>query len=100
MLLGVLVSTVVKCTTTFVRCDQCQTEIAMYDQDEVYHFFNIVASHTWASDDVGGDGDSDDVGHLVGSPYGVLTRHFLNCQNATCIVMVQRCKNYYDVFAI
>lgn len=29
-----------------VRCDQCKTEIAMYDQDEVYHFFNVVASHT------------------------------------------------------
>jgi hypothetical protein len=29
-----------------VRCDQCKTEIAMYDTDEVYHFFNVVASHT------------------------------------------------------
>jgi len=29
-----------------VRCDQCKTEIAMYDQDEIYHFFNVVASHT------------------------------------------------------
>jgi len=29
-----------------VRCDQCRTEIAMYDKDEVYHFFNVVASHT------------------------------------------------------
>ncbi len=31
----------------FYRCDQCKTEIAMYDQEEVYHFFNVVASHTW-----------------------------------------------------
>merc|ERR1711973_581175 len=23
-----------------VRCDQCKTEIAMYDKDEIYHFFN------------------------------------------------------------
>jgi len=29
-----------------VRCDQCKTEIAMYDKDEIYHFFNVVASHT------------------------------------------------------
>jgi len=29
-----------------VRCDQCKTEIAMYDKDEVYHFFNVVASHS------------------------------------------------------
>jgi len=29
-----------------VHCDQCKTEVAMYDTDEVYHFFNVVASHT------------------------------------------------------
>lgn len=29
-----------------VRCDQCRTEIAMYDKEEIYHFFNVVASHT------------------------------------------------------
>jgi hypothetical protein len=28
------------------RCDQCKTEIGMYDKEEVYHFFNVVASHT------------------------------------------------------
>lgn len=29
-----------------VRCDECRTEIGMYDKDEIYHFFNVVASHT------------------------------------------------------
>jgi len=29
-----------------VTCDSCKTEVAMYDQDEVYHFFNVVASHS------------------------------------------------------
>ena len=29
-----------------VMCDNCKTEVAMYDQDEVYHFFNVVASHS------------------------------------------------------
>ena len=29
-----------------VQCDQCKTEVGMYDKDEVYHFFNVVASHT------------------------------------------------------
>jgi len=29
-----------------VKCDQCKTEVAMYDTDEIYHFFNVVASHT------------------------------------------------------
>jgi len=29
-----------------VQCDSCKTEVAMYDTDEVYHFFNVVASHT------------------------------------------------------
>lgn len=29
-----------------VVCDNCRTEVAMYDQDEVYHFFNVVASHS------------------------------------------------------
>ena len=28
-----------------VRCTECNTEVAVYDEDEVYHFFNIVASH-------------------------------------------------------
>ena len=29
-----------------VACDTCKTEVAMYDKDEIYHFFNVVASHT------------------------------------------------------
>lgn len=29
-----------------VNCDQCSTEVGVYDKDEVYHFFNIVASHS------------------------------------------------------
>lgn len=28
-----------------VKCDSCSTEVAVYDKDEVYHFFNIVASY-------------------------------------------------------
>ncbi len=28
-----------------VRCDVCSTEVAMFDKDEVYHFFNVVPSH-------------------------------------------------------
>ena len=26
-----------------VKCNECGTEIAVYDSDEVYHFFNILA---------------------------------------------------------
>ena len=29
-----------------VTCDTCKTEVAMYDRDEIYHFFNIVSSHS------------------------------------------------------
>lgn len=29
-----------------VMCDNCKSEVAMYDQDEVYHFFNVVSSHS------------------------------------------------------
>jgi len=29
-----------------VQCDKCKTEVAMYDTEEVYHFFNVIASHT------------------------------------------------------
>ena len=29
-----------------VTCDTCNTEVAMYDKDEIYHFFNVVASHS------------------------------------------------------
>lgn len=28
-----------------VKCSECSTEVAVLDQDEVYHFFNILASH-------------------------------------------------------
>ena len=32
-----------------VKCDACGTQVAVYDQEEVYHFFNVLASHcsTW-----------------------------------------------------
>lgn len=29
-----------------VKCDVCCTQVAVYDQDEVYHFFNVLASHS------------------------------------------------------
>ena len=28
-----------------VRCTQCSTQVAVYDSEEVYHFFNVLASH-------------------------------------------------------
>lgn len=28
-----------------VKCSECSTEVAVLDKDEVYHFFNILASH-------------------------------------------------------
>ncbi|KAM6912168.1 E2F-associated phosphoprotein [Xenentodon cancila] len=28
-----------------VHCSECFTEVAVFDKDEVYHFFNILASH-------------------------------------------------------
>lgn len=28
-----------------VKCDQCKTEIAVFDKEEVYHFFNVISSH-------------------------------------------------------
>ncbi|CAG5866927.1 E2F-associated phosphoprotein [Menidia menidia] len=28
-----------------VQCSECSTEVAMFDKEEVYHFFNILASH-------------------------------------------------------
>ena len=28
-----------------VKCNQCSTQVAMFDSDEVYHFFNVLASH-------------------------------------------------------
>ena len=30
-----------------VKCTQCSTQVAVYDQDEVYHFFNVLASQSW-----------------------------------------------------
>ena len=27
-----------------VHCAECNTEIAVYDKDEVFHFFNVLAS--------------------------------------------------------
>ena len=27
-----------------VKCSTCSTEVAVYDNDEVYHFFNVLAS--------------------------------------------------------
>lgn len=27
-----------------VRCSQCNTEVAVYDKDEIYHFFNVLTS--------------------------------------------------------
>ena len=28
-----------------VKCDVCNTEVGVYDRDEVYHFFNVLASY-------------------------------------------------------
>lgn len=28
-----------------VKCSECSTEVAVLDKEEVYHFFNILASH-------------------------------------------------------
>lgn len=28
-----------------VKCSECSTEVAVFDKDEVYHFFNILSSH-------------------------------------------------------
>lgn len=28
-----------------VRCSVCNTEVAVYDEDEIYHFFNVLASY-------------------------------------------------------
>ena len=29
-----------------VKCSKCSTQVAVYDTDEIFHFFNVVASHT------------------------------------------------------
>ena len=28
-----------------VKCNHCSTQVAVYDSEEVYHFFNTIASH-------------------------------------------------------
>lgn len=28
-----------------VKCSECQTEVAVYDSDEVYHFFDVLTSY-------------------------------------------------------
>lgn len=28
-----------------VRCNVCNTEVAVYDTDDVFHFFNVLASN-------------------------------------------------------
>lgn len=28
-----------------VRCTECNTLVAMYDQEEIYHFFNVLSSY-------------------------------------------------------
>ena len=28
-----------------VKCEQCNTEVGVFDKDEVYHFFNVLASY-------------------------------------------------------
>lgn len=30
-----------------VTCSECNTEVGVYDCEEVYHFFNVLASHAW-----------------------------------------------------
>ena len=29
-----------------VKCEQCNTEVGVLDKDEVYHFFNVLASYS------------------------------------------------------
>ena len=28
-----------------VKCNECNTVVAVYDSDEIYHFFNVLASY-------------------------------------------------------
>lgn len=28
-----------------VKCTECNTVVAVYDKDEIFHFFNVLASH-------------------------------------------------------
>lgn len=40
-------TTGVDCDDRFhpVKCEVCNTVVAVYDDDEVYHFFNVLASY-------------------------------------------------------
>lgn len=29
-----------------VMCSECNTEVGVYDSQEIYHFFNVLASHS------------------------------------------------------
>ena len=29
-----------------VKCSKCSTQVAVFDDEEIYHFFNVIASHT------------------------------------------------------
>ena len=29
-----------------VKCSVCDTEVGVFDQDEIFHFFNVLASHS------------------------------------------------------
>lgn len=41
-----------------VNCSECSTEVAVFDKDEVYHFFNILASHCWDELSLEGSGSA------------------------------------------
>ena len=28
-----------------VRCEKCNTEVAVFDQNEIFHFFNVISSN-------------------------------------------------------
>ena len=30
-----------------VCCEVCSTEVGVFDEDEVYHFFNVIPSNSW-----------------------------------------------------
>lgn len=32
-----------------VCCEACSTEVGVFDEDEVYHFFNVIPSNSWIS---------------------------------------------------
>lgn len=32
-----------------VCCEVCSTEVGVFDEDEVYHFFNVIPSNSWMS---------------------------------------------------